>query len=102
MQFLRRLPTGALRNFKPRGGDAHAKGGFWSEGTQEKAPGYIFNETPPPPGQARKWEAWEAPWYATFLAAGLLLAIGLPSRPESSMVHFAHKKAKQELAEEGL
>ena len=25
----------------------------------------LFNETPPPPGQSRKWEDWEAPWYAT-------------------------------------
>merc|ERR1719473_1835138 len=36
---------------------------FWSEGTQEgPQPGYLFGESPPPPGQARKWESWELPW----------------------------------------
>ena len=41
------------------------KGGFFSEGTQEKPDGILFGETPPPPGESRKWESWEAPWCAT-------------------------------------
>lgn len=37
-------------------------GGFFGEGTKEKSHGLLFGETPPPPGQSRKWESWEAPW----------------------------------------
>jgi hypothetical protein len=37
------------------------KGSFWSDGTQAKVDGYIFNETPPPPGQQRRLESWEIP-----------------------------------------
>lgn len=35
---------------------------FFSEGKQTARNGFLFNETPPPPGQSRKWESWEAPW----------------------------------------
>jgi hypothetical protein len=44
-----------------RGGGVPWKGGFWSDGTQEKVDGYLFNETPPPPGQSRRLESWEIP-----------------------------------------
>lgn len=37
------------------------KGGFWSEGSQAKVDGFLFNETPPPPGQSRRLESWEIP-----------------------------------------
>ena len=39
-------------------------GGFWAEGAQPEGHrnGILFGETPPPPGQKRKWEDWEAPW----------------------------------------
>lgn len=37
------------------------KGSFWSDGTQTKVDGYLFNETPPPPGRQRRLESWEIP-----------------------------------------
>lgn len=55
----------ALRNFKPKSG--HSEGGFFAQGAQEGKNGLIFGETPPPPGQKRKWESWEAPWYSLLI-----------------------------------
>ena len=58
-RLLGRLPFGRLRNPVMRG--EGPKGGFWGPGHNEPT-GYIFGETPPPPGQSRKWESWEATW----------------------------------------
>lgn len=63
MSFLRRLRVSSLRNLRPRAGDSHGEK-FWSEGKHEPG-GYLFGETPLPPGEKRKWESWEAPWCAT-------------------------------------
>ena len=68
MSFLSRLRPSSLRNLRPRAGDSHKADGFWSEGKNTPG-GYLFGETPPPPGQRRKWESWEAPWCAAFLGA---------------------------------
>ena len=57
--LLRRLPFGRVRNVRVRG--EGPKGGFFGEGHHEPG-GYLFGETPPPPGQSRKWESWEGPW----------------------------------------
>jgi len=67
MSFLPRLRPATLRNLRPRAGDSH-NNSFWSEGKHEPS-GYLFNETPPPPGQRRKWESWEAPWCAPLTPA---------------------------------
>lgn len=61
---LARVGTSALRNLRPKAG-GHKGPGFFSEGTNEPT-GYLFGETPPPPGQKRKWESWEAPWCVPF------------------------------------
>jgi hypothetical protein len=70
--LLRRLPLTARRCTKTRGGAGN--GSFFGEGKHEPG-GNLFGETPPPAGQARKWESWEGPWCAqgrlTVLAAGL-------------------------------
>lgn len=63
MSFVRRLSPTALRNIRSR--SAGPKESFWADGKHEPT-GYLFNETPPPPGQSRKWESWEAPWCASF------------------------------------
>lgn len=59
MSLLRKMPLGRMRNLKLRGGGG--KGGFWAEGKNEPG-GLLFNESPLPAGQKRKWESWEAPW----------------------------------------
>jgi len=55
-QSVLRAPSGVRRM-----GGGHP-GGYWSEGTQTGRNGYLFGESPPPPGQSRKWESWEAIW----------------------------------------
>ncbi len=60
MTLLRRVSLFSLRNAQRRGGGGG--GSFWSEGTKQPE-GYLFNETPLPPGQKRRWESWEMPWY---------------------------------------
>lgn len=55
-QSVLRTPSGVRRM-----GGGHP-GGYWSEGTQTGRNGYLFGESPPPPGQSRKWESWEAIW----------------------------------------
>lgn len=67
MTLLRRVSLFSLRNAQRRGGGGG--GSFWSEGTKQPE-GYLFNETPPPPGQKRQWESWEMPWYGTVLSKG--------------------------------
>jgi hypothetical protein len=57
--MLGRATLQALRHLKPKGGHSWPGGSFWSEGTQAGRNGYPFGETPPPPGQKRKWESWE-------------------------------------------
>jgi hypothetical protein len=100
MSLLRRVGVNALRNLKPKAG--HNSESFWSEGKQEKVPGYLFNETPLPPGQTRKWESWEIGWYTMLASIAAFTVIGYPSKPDTNMSTWAKKKAKQELREEGL
>lgn len=59
MVMLRHAPLQALRHLRPKGGHGWPGGSFWSEGTQSGRNGYLFGETPPPPGHKRKWESWE-------------------------------------------
>eukprot|EP00884_Botryococcus_braunii_P017126 jgi/Botrbrau1/4097/Bobra.152_3s0046.1 len=99
MSALRRLTLKSLRNWKLRGEHGNEK--FWSEGKNDPT-GYLFSETPPPPGQSRKWEDWEAPWYFTLIASALILGIGLNSKPDTNLTTWAHEQAKKELeAEDG-
>ena len=61
---LRRAAASGLTR-APRGaramGGGHP-GGYFGEGTQTGRNGYLFGESPVPPGQSRKWESWEAIW----------------------------------------
>ena len=76
-----------------RGGGDQYPGGWFSEGTQEKPDGLLFGETPPLPGQARKWESWELPWYFTLTTATLMLTVGLASKPDRTVNTWAKKEA---------
>lgn len=99
MSSFRRLGLSQLRHWRPRAGSDSK--GFFTEGTQDKMPGVLFNESPPPPGTKRQLESWEIPWYTAIGATALLLGIGLPARPDSSQVSWAHKQALKELKAEG-
>ncbi|KAI7844435.1 hypothetical protein COHA_001982 [Chlorella ohadii] len=91
-QLLRRLPLVARRCGKTRGGGGG--GSFFAEGKHEPG-GNLFGETPPPSGQARKWESWEGPWYFTLGAATAMLTLGLSARPDSSLTYWADRKAAE-------
>ncbi|GLJ21496.1 hypothetical protein SUGI_0397050 [Cryptomeria japonica] len=75
-------------------------GGRWGPGDQERAPGYLFNRTPLPPGQKRKWEDWEAPYYITGVLAVLILGVGLNAKPDTTIETWAHKKALERLQQQ--
>ena len=49
-----------MRTMRARGGGP--KGSFFDDGKQVGRNGYLFGESPPPPGQSRKMESWELPW----------------------------------------
>ena len=74
MSLLGRLRPALLRNFRPKAGDSHAAEPFLSPGKNQPG-GYLFNETPPPPGQKRKLESWELPWYCFPRACGSSILI---------------------------
>ena len=85
---------GKARGNGTKGGSG-PPGGFWSEGTKEKSDGLLFGETPPPPGQARKWESWEAPWYATLVGSFVLLTLGLSAKPDNGITTWAREEAME-------
>ena len=63
MTFLRKTAQVCLQNQARTRGGVPWKGGFWSDGSQKQVDGVLFGETPPPPGQSRRWESWELPVY---------------------------------------
>lgn len=60
MSLPRATAAAAARLLRTRGGGGGSRP-FFSAGTRDST-GRLFNETPPPPGQKRKWESWEAIW----------------------------------------
>jgi len=89
----------ALQSRRGRGG--HGGGGSWfGPGTQERGNGVLFNETPPPPGQKRKWEDWELPYYTTGILTVVLLSVGLSAKPDTRIDTWARKQALERLAAE--
>lgn len=70
----------------------------WSTpGHQEKPNGYLFNRTPPPPGESRKWEDWELPFYVTSFLTVVILGVGLNAKPDLTIETWAHQKALERL-----
>ncbi|KAL5812454.1 hypothetical protein ACOSQ3_027404 [Xanthoceras sorbifolium] len=81
-----------------RFGSTQAGPSRWtSPGHQEKPNGYLFNRTPPPPGQSRKWEDWELPCYVTSFLTIVILGVGLNAKPDLTIETWAHQKALERL-----
>ena len=70
---------------------------FTSPGTKESGNGYIFNRTPLPPGESRKWEDWELPCYITSFLTIVILGVGLNAKPDLTLETWAHEKALERL-----
>ncbi|KAK7323882.1 hypothetical protein VNO77_27382 [Canavalia gladiata] len=90
--MLRRRLSPSLRT---RGG---SDSGRWtSPGHEERPKGYLFNRTPLPPGQSRKWEDWELPCYITSFLTIVILGVGLNAKPDLTIETWAHEKALERL-----
>ncbi|CAI5465147.1 unnamed protein product [Closterium sp. Yama58-4] len=85
------------RALRPRGGGG---GGSWWGPGHKDAGGHLFGELPPPAGQARAWEDWEAPYYLTMGAAAVILTVGLTAKPDTSLHGWAREEAKRRMQEE--
>ncbi|KAL9675514.1 hypothetical protein QQ045_003716 [Rhodiola kirilowii] len=94
---LRRRLTATLRT---RGGDHSGPSRWATDGHQERPNGYLFNRTPPPPGESRKWEDWELPCYLTSFLAIVILGVGLNAKPDLTIETWAHQKALERLEAE--
>mmetsp|Transcript_34741 Transcript_34741/g.109717 ORF Transcript_34741/g.109717 Transcript_34741/m.109717 type:complete len:103 (-) Transcript_34741:270-578(-) len=90
---LKRAGLTAMRTMRARGGGN--KGSFWDDGKQVGRNGYFLNETPPAPGQARKWESWEMPYYLAWGTATLMFTVGLSAKPDTSLYSWAEAEVKK-------
>lgn len=86
------------RTLRLRGGGGG--GGWWTPGKQD-ATGNLFAETPPPPGQSRKWESWELPYYTTCVLTVIILGVGLNAKPDTRIDKWAHEEALRRLKANG-
>lgn len=60
--------------------------------------GRLFGEAIRKPGERRKLFDWEIPYIGTLVLAGIILGVGLNSRPETSAVVWAREEALERLA----
>ena len=92
-QAVRHRLTTSLRTRSGHSGPSR-----WSSpGHQERPNGYLFNRTPLPPGQSRKWEDWELPCYVTSFLTIVILGVGLNAKPDLTIETWAHQKALERL-----
>nr|GMC84340.1 uncharacterized protein LOC109151399 [Ipomoea batatas] len=92
------LRTRLSSGLRTRGG--HGPNPFLTPGHQERPNGYLFNRTPPPPGQSRKWEDWELPCYVTSFLTIVILGVGLNAKPDLTIETWAHAEALKRLEQE--
>ncbi|WCJ33932.1 hypothetical protein M5689_015265 [Euphorbia peplus] len=97
--MLRQRISSSLRT---RGGAAAGPSRWTSAGHEEKPKGYLFNRTPLPAGQSRKWEDWELPCYVTSFLTIVILGVGLNAKPDLTIETWAHQKALERLEAEKL
>lgn len=55
--------------------------------------GRLFGEPIRKPGERRKLFDWEIPYIGTLVLAGVILGVGLNSRPDRSAMTLARKEA---------
>ncbi|GBG71051.1 hypothetical protein CBR_g8350 [Chara braunii] len=89
--------AGLRRVLRTRGGSRYPDGWF-GRGTQEGPNGHLFGETPLPPGVSRKWEDWELPYYASFVAATVMLTVGLSAKPDTTLTTWARQEALRRMS----
>ncbi|KAK9157492.1 hypothetical protein Scep_004066 [Stephania cephalantha] len=97
--MLRSRLTSSLRT---RGGSGEGVSRWRSDGHQDRPNGYLFNRTPPPPGQSRKWEDWELPCYVTAFLTVVILGVGLNAKPDLTLESWAHQKAVERLHSQNI
>ncbi|OVA07871.1 NADH:ubiquinone oxidoreductase [Macleaya cordata] len=104
MSLPKSIATGAgmLRNrikssLRTRGGGGDGPSRWSSPGHQERPNGYLFNQTPLAPGESRKWEDWELPYYITGFLTVVILGVGLNAKPDLTIETWAHQKALERL-----
>lgn len=84
-------------SLRGRGGGGDGPSRWVSPGHEDRPKGFAFNRTPPPPGQSRKWEDWELPFYVTSFLTIVILGVGLSAKPDLTIETWAHQKALERL-----
>ncbi|KAG0459392.1 hypothetical protein HPP92_022520 [Vanilla planifolia] len=85
-----------------RSGGGEGSGRWTTPGHEERPKGYLFNRTPPPPGESRKWEDWELPCYITSFLTIVILGVGLNAKPDLTLETWAHQKALERLKQQEI
>lgn len=60
--------------------------------------GFLFNEKPLKPGEKRKWEDWEEPWYRWWALILVSIPVLFYYKPETRPEVWARKKAHEIVA----
>ncbi|KAK8926023.1 hypothetical protein KSP39_PZI017994 [Platanthera zijinensis] len=80
-------------------GGGHGASRWTTPGHEERPKGYLFNRSPLPPGESRKWEDWELPCYITSFLTIVILGVGLNAKPDLTLETWAHQKALERMQE---
>ncbi|KAI0561037.1 hypothetical protein FGB62_94g031 [Gracilaria domingensis] len=84
-----------------RGGGGGGGLGPFAETEVNEPGGRLFGEAIRKPGERRKLFDWEVPYLGTLFLAGILLGVGLNSRPSMSADEWAKAEAKARMAARG-
>ncbi|KAJ1921626.1 hypothetical protein IWQ60_005372 [Tieghemiomyces parasiticus] len=63
--------------------------------------GWLFGEKPLKPGQKRKWESWEFPFYFLYWGGMGVFALAYHYKPDTKIQTWALIEAKKRLKERG-